>query len=513
MRRPFTVAVAALTLTLLTGCSLIGFPGGKDEPVTPETPPRTTAAVAPDESPVYHQSVTWRKCGDFECASIAVPLDWSDPAGPTVNIAVNRSQARDPQARIGSLLINPGGPGGSGQDLLEPFVEFGGEAVLDAYDIVGFDPRGTGDSAPVDCGPSQAMDDFYITDFYIETEADLGKAVRMSAAFAERCRENSGPILENVDTVSVARDMDVIRAVLGDQKLHYLGFSYGTQLGATYAAVYPDRVGRMVLDGAVDFLTPAEQQSIEQAGGFESALSAFISWCLDQSACQLENGQEAARRQIANIALQARSDGYPSGEKWDVNGNLMIYGMIVTLYDQDTWEYLMYALNEVIDVGTARIFYELANFYLDRDPKTGRYLGNSTAAFTAISCLDAPIEDGEWTLEDQRAFMDKVELASPTFGWWFGAASGCGGWPWTAKEHLTSLEPALAADTMLVVGTTNDPATPYQWSVNLAQQLDAVLLSYRGEGHTAYGRSNQCVIDTVDAYLVDGTLPAEGTFC
>lgn len=513
MRRRIAVSASAvLGVVALAGCSILGIELGQEQgPVTSETPAPTAPPVAPDDSPVYSQSVTWRQCGDFECASIEVPMDWTDPAGPTVSIVVNRSLARVPGERVGSLLINPGGPGGSGTDLLEGFVADAGEDLLDAFDIVGFDPRGVGDSAPVACGSDEDVDAFYITDYAIETQADLDKADERSAEFAQICRDSTGPILENVDTVSAARDMDVIRAVLGDEKLHYLGFSYGTQLGGTYAAVYPERVGRLVLDGAVDFLLPPEQQSIEQAAGFESALRAFIDWCLAQDACDLENGTEAARRQIEEVALHARDEGYPSGSSMDVNGNLMVYGMVVTLYDQGTWEYLMYALNEVIRLETARVFYELANFYLDRDPETGVYLGNSTVAFTAISCLDAG--DAEWSIEQQREFAQDVQRASPTFGWWFAGSGGCTGWPWSAKEPVQSLEPARAADPMLVIGTTNDPATPYQWAVSLAEQLDATLLTYRGEGHTAYGRSNQCVTDAVDGYLVRGVLPAEGTVC
>jgi pimeloyl-ACP methyl ester carboxylesterase len=438
-------------------------------------------------------------------------MDWSDPAGPTIELALNRSQARVPSERLGSLLINPGGPGGSGKDLLEPFVEDAGERLLDSYDVVGFDPRGVAQSTPVACGTSKQLDDYYVTDVVIETQRDLDDARERTAAFAALCREATGPVLENVDTVSAARDMDVIRAVLGDSKLNFLGFSYGTQLGATYAQVYPDRVGRVVLDGAVDFLLPSSDLSLQQAAGFENALANFIDWCIAQDECALDKAPEAARRQIADIALQARDEGFPSGETTDVNGNLMIYGIIVTLYDEGTWEYLMYALNEVISRDTARVFYELANFYLDRDPVTGDYLGNSTVAFTAISCLDDAQE--EWGIDKQRAFMRDVNAASPTFGWWFGGGGGCGGWAWEGKSRVTSLDDARGAGPMLVVGTTDDPATPYSWAVSLAQHLDAPLLTWEGDGHTAYGRSNQCITDAVDAYLVDGTVPPDGTVC
>ena len=501
-----TVAVAVL----VTGCSILPWTR-VEEPVTPETPSPTASPVPPDESPVYEQSVEWKRCGSLECTTILVPLDWQDPAGPTITIALNRSQARVPGERLGSLLINPGGPGGSGLDLLEPFLEDAGSRLLDSYDVVGFDPRGVGESTPVTCGDGRDLDGYYVTDIVIDTQRDLDEATERTATFAQQCRELTGPVLENVDTVSAARDMDVIRAVLGDEKLNFVGFSYGTQLGATYAQFYPDRVGRVVLDGAVDFLLPSSDLSLQQAAGFENALANFIDWCLAQDECALDPAHEAARRQIADIAIQARDVGYPSGSTTNVNGNLMIYGIIVTLYDEGTWEYLMYALNEVISRDTARVFYELANFYLDRDPETGQYLGNSTVAFTAVSCLDDGQE--EWGIDKQRAFMRDVNEASPTLGWWFGGGGGCSGWAWEGKERVTSLDNARGAGPMLVIGTTDDPATPYSWAVSLAEQLDAPLLTWEGDGHTAYGRSNQCITDTVDAYLVDGTVPPTGTVC
>jgi len=460
---------------------------------------------------VYQQAVSWRRCGAFECASVDVPLDWSDPAGPTIALSVTRSRARDSSQRIGSLLINPGGPGGSGIDLLESFLDTAGERLLDCYDVVGFDPRGVEQSSPVACGTDAQVDAFYITDYSVETQDDLDAAEERSAEFAQLCRDSTGPALENVDTVSAARDMDVIRAVVGDEVLHYLGYSYGTQLGGTYAELYPQRVGRVVLDGAVDFLLPPEQLSIEQAAGFESALTAFIEWCLPQEDCPLAGDVETARRQIGEIAETARDEGYPSGTVTDVNGNLMVYGIVVTLYDEGTWEYLMYALEEVLSRDTARIFYELSNFYLDRDPETGEYLGNSTVSFTAISCLDDASEN--WDIEAQRQFVRDVTEVSPTFGWWFGGTGGCVSWPWTAKQKIESLDAAKEAATMLVIGTTNDPATPYTWAVSLADHLDAELLTWEGEGHTAYGRSNPCVTDAVDGYLVDGVLPPTGTVC
>ena len=511
------IAVLLASTLVLAGCSLLPF-GDKDSSSSPSpsvpvdnTPVVSGPPVDPFASPVYGQKLSWETCGDLECATVEVPLDWSMPSGATISIAINRRPANDQDHRIGSLLINPGGPGGSGKDLLESFESSAGQKTLDSYDLIGFDPRGVGDSAPIDCGDGAALDAYFVEDFLVLDQKDLDAASARNASFAETCRENSGRIIQNVDTVSVARDMDVIRAVLGDDHLNYLGFSYGTQLGATYAETYPANVGRVVLDGAVDISLAPEEQSLTQAQGFENALKNFIVWCRGQDTCPLTGDVEQSRRQIADIAIKARDQTYPSGGNTPVDGNLMIYGMVVTLYDQASWTYLELALEEVINSDTANIFYELGNFYLDRNGQTGDYVGNSTVAFTAIACLDSAQDD--WTMAKQNEFALSIAEASPTFGWWFSGSGGCEGWPYHADETVTSIDKAKSAAPMLVVGTTNDPATPYKWAQSLAEQLGATLLTFDGEGHTAYGRSNQCIIDAVDGFLVDGVMPAEGRQC
>ncbi len=510
------IALVAASSMLLVGCSLLPWEEGTSPSQSPsitvdDGPIVTGPPLDPFASPVYTQTVKWSDCGELECATIEVPLDWSTPDGATIGIAVNRRLANDQGNRVGSLLINPGGPGGSGKELLEYFEPTAGAKLLDHYDVIGFDPRGIGESAPINCGDGNALDEYYVEDFVILEQKDLDRALERNDAFAKGCRANSGSIIQNVDTVSVARDMDVIRAVLGDDHLNFLGYSYGTQLGATYAEIYPDKVGRLVLDGAVDISLSSEDQSITQAAGFENALKNFIVWCHQKDTCPLTGSVEQSRQQIANIAIEARDETYPADGDTPVSGNLMVYGMVVTLYDEASWDYLEIALKEVIDRGTARTFFELGNFYLDRNGKTGEYLGNSTAAFTAVSCLDTPEQD--WAIADQREFARKVQAVAPTFGWWFSGSAGCEGWPYRADQIVKSVDNARSAAPMLVVGTTNDPATPYAWSESLAEQLGATLLTFDGEGHTAYGRSNQCITDAVDGFLVDGVMPPAGVTC
>lgn len=505
-------AVIAVGALVLAGCT------PDKTQVSPDGDASTGGGASPDSTTegsgldVYEQEVDWQACGELDCATIQVPLDWSEPDGATVDLEINRAPAQDPDKRIGSLLINPGGPGGSGLDFTESFIVTAGTDLLDAYDVIGFDPRGVGESSPVMCGQDQDVDDYYLPDRPIESQADVDEWNELNAAFAELCRADTGELVENVDTASAARDMDVIRALVGDDQLHYLGFSYGTTLGATYAELYPENVGRLVLDGAVDFLLPGEEQGRGQAEGFENALTNFLTWCTPRDECPLDGGVEQARTQIQGLLETALNQGYETGSDWDLNGNLMVYGIVVTLYDQLSWPYLEVALDEVVNDGTASVMYQLANFYLDRNPSGGEYLSNSQWAFTAINCLDAIPED-PWTYEEVDEYRDLMEEASPTFGWWFASSTGCDAWPWTANDHIESLDNAATANQMLVVGTTNDPATPFAWSESLAERLGAVMLSYDGEGHTAYGRSNQCVIDAVDGFLVDGQMPDSGTEC
>ncbi|WP_062071260.1 alpha/beta hydrolase [Demequina sediminicola] len=502
-------AVIAASVLVLAACT------PSKEQVTPDqggsTDSSESSSAVPDGD-LYGQEIAWEECGSLECATIQVPVDWSKPEGDTMDLDINRSVARSESDRLGSLLINPGGPGGSGLDYTEYFTLSAGDDLLDAYDIVGFDPRGVGQSTPVMCGSDQLIDDYYMPDYPLESQEDLDAGVERNEIFAAACEDASGDVVKNVDTASAARDMDLIRALVGDEALNYLGFSYGTQLGATYAELFPENVGRLALDGAVDFLLPGEEQSIGQAEGFEQALTNFLVWCDSQDDCALDGDVEAKRQHISDLMDQALAEPFATGEDWDLNGNLMVYGIVVTLYDEASWTLLNTALTELVEQGTGGVMFQLANFYLDRDAATGTYAGNSTWAFTAIGCLDAGDEEA-WDYNDVAEFREVMLEASPTFGWWFSSGTGCDGWPWAADDIITSLDNAASAPQMLVIGTTNDPATPLKWSESLAERLGAELLVYDGEGHTAYGRSNQCIIDNVDGFLVDGVMPDSGTEC
>ncbi len=459
----------------------------------------------------YAQQVSWSECDTAECATVLAPLDWDDPAAGSIELALERVAATDPQARIGSLLINPGGPGASGIDFVSYLVNSVlSDDMLAAYDVVGFDPRGVGDSSAVDCGPDSEVDPYLTEDLILESQADLDAAREEATAFGRQCLDNTGPLLEHVDTVSAARDMDLMRAVLGDDQLHYLGYSYGTFLGSTYADLYPENVGRLVLDGALDPTLTNDELSIQQAEGFDGAMRAYIEYCLQTSGCPLNGSVDDGMQQIADLLARAEARPLDAGNGHYTNGTMAFYGIILTMYDDQYWPLLTQALAEAIGQGTGSQLYEYANFYLDRTAD-GTYLSNSNLAFQAINCLDYPSDDRDY--QQMLAFRDEIAQVAPTFADWFALGPGCETWPFqsTRTPHAVT---APGAEPILVIGTTGDPATPYLWAEALADQLESgTLLTWEGEGHTAYGRSGSCISDKVEAYFLDGTVPADGTTC
>lgn len=500
---------AGVLALVLAGCA------APKEQVTPDQSPTGTPTapdlVDGDVDALYAQDVVWEDCDPYECATILAPLDWEDPSAGTIDLAVQRSAARDPDERLGSLLVNPGGPGASGVEFLD-YVVTGilGDDMLDAYDVVGFDPRGVGGSTAVDCGPSSVVDAYLTADVPLESQADLDAARARATEFGQGCADATGPLLGHVDTVSAARDMDLLRAVLGDDKLTYAGFSYGTFLGATYADLYPENVGRMVLDGALDPSMSNDEMSLEQSAGFEQALRAYVEDCQAGRGCPLTGSVDDGMQQIKDLVDRAEDRPLDAGDGHQVNGTMAFYGIILTLYDDGFWEFLTQALSEAMTQNTAAQLFQFGNLYLDRTPG-GEYEANAMIAFSAVNCLDYPVETRDW--DQMQAFAAQVSEQAPTFGDWFATGVGCEVWPYQSVREPAPITAAGAAP-ILVVGTTGDPATPYEWSVALADQLEsATLLTWEGEGHTAYGRAGPCVSDAVETYFLTGKMPAEGTVC
>jgi pimeloyl-ACP methyl ester carboxylesterase len=506
--RAVLAAVVATVAILATACT-----GGSDQPppYTPTAQPGSSDAPTPSLTAYYTQKAAWSDCGDgFLCATLTVPIDYAHPDAGDLALKVIRLPATDPAHRIGSLLINPGGPGASGIQYARDARQAFSADVRQVYDIVGFDPRGVGSSTPVKCLSDKDLDALIAYDGSPDDAAEEQGILDISRHFAEGCESKSSTILGHIGSVDAAKDMDVIRAVVGDAKLHYFGASYGTFLGATYAEEFPSKVGRLVLDGAVDPTLTPSQISEGQLGGFERALTAFLSDCVKRSDCPVGPTVADARQQIGRLVAESDAHPLPSGSGRPVTQSLVVLGLLYPLYDKaNGWPALRTALAQAAG-GDGSTLLLIADAYSDRN-SDGTYSSNQDEASYAVNCLDRPDHS---TVESLRADAARFEQTSPIFGAYFAWSDvPCTVWtvPPTDEPHEIH---AKGAAPILVVGTTRDPATPYQWAQHLASMLaSGRLLTRVGDGHTAYQRGSACIDSAVDAYLIRGTLPKAGTVC
>ena len=479
-------------------------------PVPTSTPDAETT-TPPEQAlaPVYGQRLAWRDCGEDLCSSLEVPLDYGDPSGETIELALLKVPAGDPDRRIGSLVVNPGGPGAPGTDYAASAEVVFRKPLREAFDIVGFDPRGTGQSAPVDCLSDAELDDYVAEDPNPDTAAEVTEYADWVQRVGRGCVDRSGDLAAHVSTIEAARDMDVLRAALGEPRLDYLGASYGTKLGATYADLFPDRVGRFVLDGAVDVSLGSREMSLEQARGFETALRAYVRDCVDGGDCVLGDSLDEGLATIRGLLDDIDESPLPTddGDRVLKAGNAF-YGVVLPLYSRDYWPVLTDALSAALD-GDGSTLLRLSDLYTAR---TGDgYSDNSSEAIYAINCLDDP-----WSIpaDEVADNLADFERASPTFGDVFAwGLTSCGGLQVRASEPARDIR-AAGAPPILVIGTTRDPATPYAWAVALADQLESgVLLTRDGDGHTGYNSGDECVDTAVEDYLLEGEVPTDGLAC
>ncbi len=508
-RRPAWIAVAVALAVLAAGCS--GSAAG-----SAASPAPTTLAG------YYAQRLDWQPCDDgFECARLLVPFDYARPSWRRFSLPVIKLPAADPSRRIGALVVNPGGPGGSGvQYALGARSEFP-SAVLARFDLVGFDPRGVAASEPaLTCMTGPQLDTYLATDDMPADAAQLAEVVAQSKLYAARCAANSAALLPYVGTQNAARDMDVLRAALGESRLTFLGKSYGTYLGTWYAQLFPHRVRALVLDGAVDPDTPSLQNDITQAEGFQVALRSFAAWCLTTADCPLRGSAAAgpgvtARSVDAAVArlqgLIVRANSVPLGNELNdgqvADGAMLLNGVAAALYSKSYWTDLKAGLTGAF-AGDGTVLVELANLLMERNPN-GTYT-NLADADTSISCLDRP-----WprSLAAWQAAASAASRAAPLFGapivW---GSLACAYWP-VPSYPLPRIR-TVGAPPILVVGTLRDPATPYRWAQALAGDLSSgVLLGWNGDGHTAYGEGSACVDTIVNDYLIDLSVPRSGMVC
>ncbi|MFJ3024070.1 alpha/beta hydrolase [Streptomyces tendae] len=522
----FRAALLAATL-LATACSAGGASTSAGSPAARAvgSTAAATAALAPlpqatpsELSPYYGQKLAWRDCGvpGFQCATMKAPLDYAKPGEGDVRLAVARKKATGPGKRLGSLLVNPGGPGGSAIGYLQQYAGIGYSAKVRAqYDMVAVDPRGVARSEPVECLDGPEMDAYTQTDVTPDDAGETDELVDAYKEFAEGCGADAPKLLRHVSTVEAARDMDVLRAVLGDEKLTYVGASYGTFLGATYAGLFPDRTGRLVLDGAMDPSLPARRLNLEQTEGFETAFQSFAKDCVRQPDCPLGDKNTAPDQVGKNLKsffddLDAKPLPAGDADGRKLTESLATTGAIAAMYDEGAWQQLRESLTSAIKEKDGAGLLILSDSYYEREADGG--YRNLMFANAAVNCLDLPAAFS--SPDEVRDALPEFEKASPVFGEGLAWSSlNCAYWPVKPTGEPHRIE-AAGATPIVVVGTTRDPATPYRWAEALSDQLaSGHLLTYEGDGHTAYGRGSTCIDSAINTYLLRGTAPEDGKRC
>jgi pimeloyl-ACP methyl ester carboxylesterase len=505
-----TAALIVLSL-ILSGCSLLSAFRGNS--IAQYRVPMTKALQT-----FYTQKLQWTSCGEpYECASAQVPLDWAHPGGEQIVIALIKHPATGD--RIGSLLVNPGGPGGSGVELVGAGVEYAVDsAVAERYDVIGFDPRGVGQSTAVDCGGSEGLDKF----LYGTVDGEIGSAEWIDGqqakakAFAQACEDGTGDLLAHVDTVTAARDLDIIRAAVGDKQLNFLGYSYGTELGTIYAGLYPKNVGRFVFDGPDNPWYGSSGGDDSQAASFDSALDSFLLSCLSNTpeaigdgTCPFTGSFVQAKKAVTGLLDAAREDPIQNPDGRELNAATLATAISEPLYDATAWPELSAMFREV-ETGKSDAAFELADKYNARGTD-GQYYDNLNEAYLAINCLEF---GHSIDLKYDAMELKQLKKSAPILGAYVGYADlSCSGWSYGPTSFPDPIR-ATGAGPILLVGTTGDPATPYDGAKALAKQLDSGhFVTFNGEGHTAYNYGHACVDKAVDDYLISGIVPTTDPDC
>ncbi|HET9380509.1 MAG TPA: alpha/beta fold hydrolase [Streptomyces sp.] len=514
MPKPPRMRAAALTTTAVLLCTLASACGGDD----------TRGEDLP------HQDLGWKDCpapsreqgggdtpsplpdGDgWQCATMKAPLDWDDPEGETIGIALIRARTTGGAGRrIGSLVFNFGGPGGSGVTTLPAFgADYA--TLRTRYDLVSFDPRGVGRSAPVRCENDQRLDAYFQRDATPDDAAERTAWLNGTEEFNDACEKHSEKMLPHVRTTDAARDLNLMRQVLGDDRLYYFGVSYGTELGGVYAHLFPKKVGRAVLDAVVDPTQTAEQGSLAQARGFQLALDNYAKDCVSKAAkCPVGDTAQDVKNRIARLLGDLDRKPVPGVFPRELTQTTATGGIAQALYSKDFWQYLTEGLQRAYE-GDGEVLMLLSDTLNGRN-EDGQY-DNSTAANVAINCAD---DKPRYTPADVTRSLPRFRAASGVFGDYLAwGMLGCTGWPVPGAADRPDVS-APGSPPILVIGNTGDPATPYEGARRMAAALGrgvGVELTYKGQGHGAYGSNSRCVRAAVNGYLLEGRVPRAGTVC
>ena len=505
-----TTAVLLVAAGLGAASSLLAAPSPGPGPAragAPRARPATTTTSLPPAPtttlPVV--PVSWTACqGGLQCGSVTAPLDYADPAGPTIQIALARHPAEDPAARLGSIVVNPGGPGGSGIDDLPAELSVMTSGLLRDFDVVSFDPRGVDRSAPVTCGETgggQAAPG-PLPDPVPSTAAARRQVLAEDGAYAQACEKASGSVLPHVGTVDAARDLDRIRAALGDDRLTYIGHSYGTLLGLVYADMFPTHVRAMVLDGVIDPALDTPEMVTDQAVGFEAVLGTFFAWCRSSGSCAWQEGSDPEQA-LVSLASSLRASPVPAGSGRTAGPGELYTAVLSALYNTSAWPRLGSALSRAQSGDGAGLLAMTDTYNTQNGP-------NAVDADNAISCLDHPVPRDPAAYPQLAATAgDRAPFFGPMLVW---GLLQCAVWPVPPTRTPAPVR-AAGAPPILLVSSSGDPATPHAWAESVRSELaQAALVTWEGNSHVAYYYS-PCVRSIDQAYLIDGTLPADGAVC
>ncbi|MFH8382735.1 alpha/beta hydrolase [Kitasatospora sp. NPDC018058] len=542
--RVLLTALAAGTLLLTSACDDTARPSRDQAAGTTGATASRSASPAskpsgeadPTLKPFYGQKISWSDCpalpkdeegakaaeakadvSGMKCGKLHVPLDYTNPGADAIDLALVKYPAGNQDQRIGSLMVNPGGPGGSGVEMVKYGAKDFAGALHDRFDVIGFDPRGTGDSSPVLCLDDKQRDAQNQVDSPLDPAARRTAEEKQNTEYIAACKAKSGKLLPFVGTRNTARDLDVLRAAVGDKKLDYLGVSYGTYLGSLYAEEFPQNTGRLVLDGAVDPAADDLDSAIKQRIGFETSFEHFAADCVENHAdeCPLGTDKGQAAKKAADFLDGLIDNPLPTKDGRKVGRDLAWNGVTAALYgDQnEDWKYLRVGLGMAMTMKRGDILLAFSDSYLERD-ENGHY-SPMESAHTAISCADgsAPAPSPERAQAAVKELQEKAPLLTKGVTAEDFTDAACAGWPYQSPEKPHTIR-AEGAAPILVIGTTSDPATPYAAAESLAKGFaKATLLTRVGEGHGAFGKGNTCIDRALEAYLTEGTMPTEGTRC
>jgi pimeloyl-ACP methyl ester carboxylesterase len=501
-----SVAAVLVALVALPLAACVPAPNPTSTPVAVTVPAQL--------EPYYAQSLVWKDCGGgMQCTTATAPLDWSNPRrADDIKLALVRHTATG--QREGSLFVDPGGPGASGYNFIHDSLDFAVSKDLQSrFDVIGWDPRGVGRSTAVNCYDGPHLDKFLfgIPNAPVGSQAYAQEVTSRAKAFADACLQHSGKLLEFIDTESTVNDLDMLRALAGERKLNYFGYSYGSDIGSHYADRYPKNVGRVVLDGATDPSLSMFQMNLAQTTGFANELRTYLTDCLGSSGCPFHGTVDDATVQIRGLLDGLDKAPIRGADGRELTSTYLNTAIQSALYAKGYWRHLTRAFSEVRQ-GKSDTAFLLADAYVDRN-KDGTYRSNLQEAFIAISCIDYPVVTDPVELTRERDLIAAANpIADPKDLDTLGDVV-CQQWPYKFRGQIKPVTGHGAAP-VVVVGTTGDPATPYPWAKALPHQLESgVLVTYVGEGHIAYDEGDPCIVGAVDKYFIDGTLPSNGLVC